>query len=136
MFSGKQIIWRMTLLLRKEEVMEVWVNYKELCKKRSRAVSIKQRRKRKYRESPERYLQRESEYADAVCDHCYEHLCGYSGRVCSAYAVVPVCLIRIEAEGIACCLHDVPVWLHAIAGVAQIVAGVSPEQLFLWCFAW
>ena len=38
--------------------------------------------------------------------------------------VVPVCLIVLLEAGIACCLHDVPVWLHAIAVIAQIVAGV------------
>ena len=38
--------------------------------------------------------------------------------------VVPVCLIVLLETGIACCLHDVPIWLHAIAVIVQIIAGV------------
>ena len=37
---------------------------------------------------------------------------------------VPVCLIVLLETGIACCLHDVPIWLHAIAVIVQIIAGV------------
>lgn len=38
--------------------------------------------------------------------------------------VVPVCLIVLLEAGIACCLHDVPIWLHALAVIAQIIVGV------------
>lgn len=38
--------------------------------------------------------------------------------------VVPVCVIVLLEAGIAACLHDVPIWLHALAVLVQIVVGI------------
>jgi len=38
--------------------------------------------------------------------------------------VVPVCVIVVIEAGLAVCLHDVPIWLHGLVIIAQIVAGV------------
>ena len=38
--------------------------------------------------------------------------------------VVPVCVIVLLEAGIAACLHDVPIWLHAFAVLVQIVVGI------------
>ena len=43
-----------------------------------------------------------------------------TGIIALHMPVVPVLL----ETGIACCLHDVPIWLHAIAVIVQIIAGV------------
>ena len=47
-----------------------------------------------------------------------------TGIIALHMPVVPVCLIVLLETGIACCLHDVPSWLHAIAVIVQIIAGV------------
>ena len=47
-----------------------------------------------------------------------------TGIIALHMPVVPVCLIVLLETGIACCLHDVPIWLHAIAVIVQIIAGV------------
>ncbi len=39
-------------------------------------------------------------------------------------AVVPVCVIIVLEALLAVCLHDVPIWLHAIVVVIQVVAGI------------
>lgn len=50
-----------------------------------------------------------------------------TGIIALHMPVVPVCLIVLLETGIACCLHDVPIWLHAIAVIVQIIArGFSP----------
>ena len=38
--------------------------------------------------------------------------------------VVPVCVIVLLEAGLAVCLHDVPIWLHAVVVIAQIVVGI------------
>lgn len=38
--------------------------------------------------------------------------------------VVPVCAIVLIEAALAACLHDVPIWLHGLVVIAQIVAGV------------
>ena len=42
---------------------------------------------------------------------------------------VPVCVIVLIEVGIAACLHDVPIWLHGLVIVGQIVAGVLTGRL-------
>lgn len=37
---------------------------------------------------------------------------------------VPVCVIVLLEAGMVACLHDVPIWLHGLVIIAQIVAGV------------
>lgn len=39
-------------------------------------------------------------------------------------SVVSVCAIVLLEVGLAVCLHDVPIWLHALVIIAQIVVGV------------
>lgn len=39
-------------------------------------------------------------------------------------SVVPVCVIVVLEAALAVCLHDVPIWLHGLVIIAQIVAGV------------
>lgn len=38
--------------------------------------------------------------------------------------VVPVCVIVLIEAALAVCLHDVPIWLHGLVVIAQVVAGV------------
>ena len=38
--------------------------------------------------------------------------------------VVPVCVIVLLEAGISACLHDVPIWLHVLAVLVQIVVGI------------
>lgn len=38
--------------------------------------------------------------------------------------IVPVCVIVLIEAALAVCLHDVPIWLHALVVAAQIVAGI------------
>ncbi len=38
--------------------------------------------------------------------------------------IVPVCVIVLLEAGIAACLHDVPIWLHVLAVLVQIVVGI------------
>jgi hypothetical protein len=40
-----------------------------------------------------------------------------------AIPVVPVCVIVLLEAGIIVCLHDVPVWLHALVIAIELVAG-------------
>ena len=49
--------------------------------------------------------------------------------------VVPVCLIIVLEAGIAVCLHDVPIWLHGLVVLVQIIAGAICGKLILWCYA-
>lgn len=37
--------------------------------------------------------------------------------------VVPVCVIVVIEAALAVCLHDVPIWLHGLVVIAEIVAG-------------
>ena len=37
---------------------------------------------------------------------------------------VPVCAIVVTEAAMASCLHDVPVWLHGLVIIAQIITGV------------
>lgn len=41
---------------------------------------------------------------------------------------VPVCIIVLLEAGIVICLHDVPIWLHGLVVIAQVVAGVFTEH--------
>ena len=43
--------------------------------------------------------------------------------------VVPVCLIIVLEAGIAVCLHDVPIWLHGLVVLVQIIAGAICGKL-------
>lgn len=43
--------------------------------------------------------------------------------------VVPVCVLVFLEAGIIVCLHDVPIWLHGLAVVLQILAGVLTGNL-------
>lgn len=45
--------------------------------------------------------------------------------------VVPVCVIVLIEAAIAVCLHDVPIWLHGLVVVAQIVAGILCHNILL-----
>lgn len=38
--------------------------------------------------------------------------------------VVPVCIVVLLEAGLAVCLQDLPVWLHGIVLIAQLIAGV------------
>lgn len=38
--------------------------------------------------------------------------------------VVPVCIIVLIEAALAVCLHDVPIWLHGLVVIAQIIAGI------------
>lgn len=38
--------------------------------------------------------------------------------------VVPVCVIVLIEAALSVCLHDVPIWLHGLVVIAQIVAGI------------
>ena len=38
--------------------------------------------------------------------------------------VVPISVIVLIEAALAACLHDVPIWLHGLVVIAQIVAGV------------
>ena len=37
--------------------------------------------------------------------------------------VVPVCVIVVIEAALAVCLHDVPIWLHGLVVIAEIVVG-------------
>ena len=47
----------------------------------------------------------------------------------AAIPVVPVCLIIVLEAGIAVCLHDVPIWLHGLVVLVQIIAGAICGKL-------
>lgn len=38
--------------------------------------------------------------------------------------VVPVCVIVLIEAAFSVCLHDVPIWLHGLMVIAQIVVGI------------
>ena len=38
-------------------------------------------------------------------------------------SVVPVCVIVVIEAALAVCLHDVPIWLHGLVVIAEIVVG-------------
>lgn len=38
--------------------------------------------------------------------------------------MVPVCVIVLIEAALSVCLHDVPIWLHGLVVIAQIVAGI------------
>lgn len=42
---------------------------------------------------------------------------------------IPVCLIIVLEAGIAVCLHDVPIWLHGLVVLVQIIAGAICGKL-------
>lgn len=42
---------------------------------------------------------------------------------------VPVCVIVLLEVGIAACLHDVPIWLHGLVIIGQIVAGILAARV-------
>ncbi len=42
---------------------------------------------------------------------------------------VPVCVLVLLEAGMALCLHDVPIWLHGLAVLAQILAGALAGKL-------
>ena len=44
-------------------------------------------------------------------------------------AAIPVCAIVLLEAGIAACLHDVPIWLHALVVIAQVIVGVLSGML-------
>lgn len=43
--------------------------------------------------------------------------------------VVPVCVIVLIEAALSVCLHDVPIWLHGLVVIAQIVAGILCGRL-------
>lgn len=46
--------------------------------------------------------------------------------------VVPVCILVLLEAGLSICLQDVPIWLHGIVVIAQIVLGaIFGKILFL-----
>jgi hypothetical protein len=45
------------------------------------------------------------------------------GILAFSVPAVPVCVIVLLEAGLAVCLHDVPVWVHALVVLIQIVAG-------------
>lgn len=42
---------------------------------------------------------------------------------------VPVCVLVLLEAGMALCLRDVPIWLHGLAVLAQILAGALAGKL-------
>lgn len=42
---------------------------------------------------------------------------------------VPVCVIILLEAGIIVCLHDVPIWLHGLVVIGQMVAGFATDNL-------
>lgn len=40
-----------------------------------------------------------------------------------------VCVIVVIEAALAACLHDVPIWLHGLVVVAQIIAGIVTGQI-------
>ncbi len=47
-------------------------------------------------------------------------------------AAVPVCMIVVIEAALAVCLHDVPLWLHGLVVIGQIVAGaLSGNVIFI-----
>lgn len=42
---------------------------------------------------------------------------------------VPVCVIVLLEAGIVVCLHDVPIWLHALVVIAQMIAGFATGNM-------
>ena len=46
--------------------------------------------------------------------------------------VVSVCIVVLIEAGLAACLHNLPIWLHGIVAVAEIVVGViSGKVVFM-----
>ena len=45
--------------------------------------------------------------------------------------IVPVCVIVLIEAALAVCLHDVPIWLHALVVAAQIVEGILCHNVIL-----
>lgn len=43
--------------------------------------------------------------------------------------VVPVCVIVLIEAALAVCLHDVPIWLHGLVVIAQLVAGALCKNI-------
>lgn len=37
---------------------------------------------------------------------------------------VPVCVIVLIEAALAVCLHDVPIWLHGLVVIAEMIAGI------------
>lgn len=49
--------------------------------------------------------------------------------------VVPVCLIVVLEAAMAVCLHDVPIWLHGLVVLVQIIAGAICGKLVFMVLA-
>lgn len=45
--------------------------------------------------------------------------------------VVPVCILILIEAALALCLHNVPIWLHAVAIIAQAIAGYLSDNAIL-----
>lgn len=43
--------------------------------------------------------------------------------------VVPVCVIVLIEVALAVCLHDVPIWLHGLVILVQIVTGILCQNI-------
>lgn len=39
-------------------------------------------------------------------------------------SAVPVCMIVVIEAALAVCLHDVPIWLHGLVVIGQVIAGI------------
>lgn len=45
--------------------------------------------------------------------------------------VVPVCILVLIEAALSVCLHDVPIWVHALAVIAQILTGALSGKAIL-----
>lgn len=43
-------------------------------------------------------------------------------------SVVPVCIVVLIEIGMAVCLQEVPIWLHALVVIAEVAAGIFFEK--------
>lgn len=43
--------------------------------------------------------------------------------------VAAVCIIVVVEAALAACLHDVPIWLHGLVLIGQIIAGIIVGQI-------
>ena len=52
-------------------------------------------------------------------------------------SAVPVCVMVVIEAALAVCLHDVPIWLHGLVVIAQVIAGILTGRtvLMLLCIA-
>lgn len=42
---------------------------------------------------------------------------------------VPVCVLLLLEAGMALCLHDVPIWLHGLVLLVQVLVGILAGKL-------